>query len=40
VAATKIARRLVDEGRSGVIATIFCDGASKYMSEHFWNDPD
>jgi cysteine synthase B len=40
VAARKIGRRLADEGRSGVIVTIFCDGADKYLSEEFWNDPD
>jgi cysteine synthase B len=40
VAARKVGRRLADEGRPGVIVTIFCDGADKYLSEEFWNDPD
>ena len=22
----------------GVIVTIFCDGADKYLSEHFWDE--
>lgn len=40
VAARKVGRRLAEEGRPGVIVTIFCDGADKYLSEEFWNDPD
>jgi cysteine synthase B len=40
VAACKVARRLVEEGRSGVIVTVFCDGAAKYLSEHFWTEGD
>ena len=40
VAATKIARRLVANGEGGVIVTIFCDAADKYLSEHFWDDPE
>jgi len=39
-AATEIGRRLVAEGRSGVIVTMLCDGATKYLSEPFWNDQD
>jgi cysteine synthase B len=38
VAARQLARRLHAEGRSGVIVTIACDGAAKYLSEHFWED--
>ncbi|MFN0103456.1 MAG: PLP-dependent cysteine synthase family protein [Bryobacteraceae bacterium] len=37
-AAVELGRRLAKEGREGVIATILCDGASKYMSEPFWNE--
>ena len=37
-AARVVARRLQKEGRSGVIVTILCDGASKYLNESFWND--
>src|SRR5450755_3452579 len=33
VAASKIAQRLVDAGEPGVIVTVLCDGASKYLSE-------
>jgi cysteine synthase B len=38
VAARKIGKRLVDNGERGVIVTILCDGAEKYLSEEFWND--
>jgi cysteine synthase B len=40
VAAQALGRKLVRQGRRGVIATIACDGASKYLSEEFWHDPD
>lgn len=39
-AARNLGRRLVAEGREGVIVTIACDGASKYLSEPFWNVED
>jgi cysteine synthase B len=39
-AAREIAKRLVKEGRSGVVVTVLCDGATKYLSEPFWNDED
>jgi cysteine synthase B len=39
VAAMAVARHLVEAGRSGVIVTVLCDGAYKYLSESFWNDP-
>jgi cysteine synthase B len=35
-----LARRLHDRGERAVIVTILCDGADKYLSEHFWDDPD
>lgn len=35
VAAMKVAERL----KEGVVVTIFCDSASKYLSESFWTDP-
>ncbi len=38
VAARVIGRRLVEAGQKGVIVTILCDGAEKYLSEPFWND--
>ena len=38
VAATKLAQRLADNGEGGVIVTILCDGAAKYLSEPFWHD--
>ena len=38
VAALKIARRLHQAGESGVIVTVLCDSAYKYLSEPFWND--
>jgi S-sulfo-L-cysteine synthase (O-acetyl-L-serine-dependent) len=39
VAATKIAREIVEAGERGVIVTVLCDGAYKYLSESFWTDP-
>lgn len=38
VASMRLARELHREGRSGVIVTIFCDGADKYLSEPFWDE--
>jgi len=40
VAARTVGKQLVEAGKSGVIVTILCDGAYKYLSEPFWNDPD
>lgn len=40
VGARAVARRLAEQGRKGVIVTVLCDGAEKYLSEGFWNDPD
>jgi len=37
-AATLIARELVARGESGMIVTVLCDSAEKYLSEHFWDD--
>jgi cysteine synthase B len=37
-AAREVARGLVKEGRTGVIVTVLCDGATKYLSEPFWNE--
>lgn len=37
-AARIIARRLLDAGETGVVVTVLCDGAEKYLSEEFWND--
>lgn len=39
-AALTIAEELHEQGRTGVIVTILCDGADKYLSEHFWDDND
>jgi len=38
LAATLIARRLVDAGEPGIIVTVLCDSAEKYLSEHFWDE--
>ncbi|HYL34887.1 MAG TPA: cysteine synthase family protein [Bryobacteraceae bacterium] len=38
VAALAVARQLAEAGRKGVIVTVLCDGAYKYLSESFWND--
>jgi len=40
VAARQLATRLIERGERGFIVTILCDGAEKYLSEDFWNDPD
>ena len=37
-AACEIARRLVKEDRGGTIVTVLADGATKYLSEPFWNE--
>jgi cysteine synthase B len=39
-AACRLALRLAENGEAGVIVTVLCDGADKYLSEHFWDDPD
>jgi S-sulfo-L-cysteine synthase (O-acetyl-L-serine-dependent) len=38
VAALQIARELHAEGRAGVIVTVLCDSAEKYLSDHFWDE--
>ena len=38
VAALTIARELHAQGKQGVIVTILCDSADKYLSEHFWDE--
>jgi cysteine synthase B len=40
VAALKVAARVKQSGGSGVVVTIFCDSAAKYMSESFWSEAD
>jgi cysteine synthase B len=37
-AATMVAQDLVEHGESGMIVTVLCDSAEKYLSEHFWDD--
>ncbi len=39
VAARAVGQQLVKAGERGVIVTMLCDGAYKYLSEPFWNDP-
>ncbi len=39
-AALALAKELHESGSSGVIVTVLCDGADKYLSEHFWDDAD
>jgi cysteine synthase B len=39
-AALSIGRELVAQGKQGVIVTVLCDAADKYLSEHFWDDPE
>ena len=38
VAARKIGKRIAERGERGVVVTILCDGAEKYLTEEFWND--
>jgi cysteine synthase B len=40
MAARALGKRLVERGERGMIVTVLCDGADKYLSEDFWNDPD
>jgi cysteine synthase B len=40
VAALTIANELRAKGRKGVIVTILCDSADKYLSEHFWDEEE
>jgi cysteine synthase B len=37
-AALLVGKRCAAEGKKAVIATVLCDGASKYLSEPFWNE--
>lgn len=39
-AAHTLAKELSSRGEHGLIVTLICDGAEKYLSEHFWDDPD
>jgi cysteine synthase len=38
LAARTIAKDLVAEGKPGIIVTMLCDSAEKYLSEHFWDE--
>jgi cysteine synthase B len=38
VAALKVATRVKQQGGSGVVVTVFCDSAAKYLSESFWSE--
>jgi cysteine synthase B len=38
--ALRIGRELAAEGREGVIVTVLCDSADKYLSEPFWEEND
>jgi S-sulfo-L-cysteine synthase (O-acetyl-L-serine-dependent) len=38
-AAMRLAQDCSSRGERAVIVTTICDDASKYLSEHFWNDP-
>ena len=39
-AAQVIGRRMAAARQTGVVVTMLCDGATKYLSESFWNDQD
>jgi len=36
LSATRLARQLAERGEAGVIVTMLCDSADKYLSEQFW----
>jgi cysteine synthase B len=38
LAARSIAKELAAAGKPGIIVTVLCDSAEKYLSEHFWED--
>ncbi|HEX5758247.1 MAG TPA: PLP-dependent cysteine synthase family protein [Thermoanaerobaculia bacterium] len=38
-AALRLAARLAAAGEGGTLVTVLCDGADKYLSERFWDDP-
>lgn len=38
IAARRVGEELAGRGESGVIVTILCDSADKYLSEHFWDE--
>jgi len=38
VAALQIARELRARGQTGIIVTVLCDSAEKYLSDHFWEE--
>jgi cysteine synthase len=33
------AMNVASQAKDGVVVTIFCDSASKYLSESFWTEP-
>lgn len=37
-AARQVGEALAARGEAGVVVTVLCDGAAKYLSEPFWND--
>ena len=37
-AAHIVGKELVSNRKAGVVVTVLCDGAAKYLSESFWND--
>ncbi len=39
-AALKLGRELHAQGKEAVIVTVLCDGADKYLSEHFWEEAE
>jgi cysteine synthase B len=39
VAAVDVAREAARAGRTACVVTIFPDGADKYLSERFWEEP-
>jgi cysteine synthase B len=37
-AARQLGREIAARGENGLIVTILCDGADKYLSENFWDE--
>jgi len=40
VAARQVGKQLAEKGERAVIVTVLCDGASKYLSEPFWDQDE
>src|SRR5262249_32252507 len=37
-AALELGRQMATRGEKGLVVTVLCDSADKYLSEHFWDE--